>query len=385
MDSVGRSTAGFDRLDWRWLSAVSIIAAIIAFYRLGDPPIFWWDEARVAINSLEMLRHPGLIVTFHNQPDLWNTKPPLAIWLNALSMALFGTNEWALRLPTALAAIGTTVAVFVFTRRISDRQTALLASLILWGIGGFVEVHVARTADFDALLVLFTTLTTFSLFAAFESKDFRLPAAFFALGLLTKGIAGGMMAPGCVLYAAIYRKDLRRAILPGLAATLVVGAYYLTREWVGPGYLRAVWQSDIVRYAVPAEGNAGTRLGYLANLFWPWGAFPWSFVALAAPYKPSRPAIYLLCCICTYLLIVSTAATRLFWYVAPVYPLIAVLAALAARRVQRPVIFFAVAVLYIGLNIWKIEEVIRQPRETTVYLTPDGQPYRGPAEFYSAR
>ena len=110
---------------------VAAIAAVPLLLWLGVPAVYWWDEARVAINALEMMQSPGLISTFHNQPDIWNTKPPLAVWLSALSMSLFGVNEFALRLPSALAAIGTTVAVFAFTRRIADRRTAYLASLML--------------------------------------------------------------------------------------------------------------------------------------------------------------------------------------------------------------------------------------------------------------
>src|SRR3982751_6695130 len=118
MSDVGR------RFD---LIAIVALASLILFYRVGTPAVYWWDEARIAINSLEMMRHPGLIVTFHGAPDLWNTKPPLSTWLSALSMALFGVNEWALRLPSVLAAIGTIVAVFAFTRRIADRLTAYLS------------------------------------------------------------------------------------------------------------------------------------------------------------------------------------------------------------------------------------------------------------------
>src|SRR6185295_17365300 len=108
---------------------VALLAAAVIFYRLGQHPVYWWDEARVALNSLEMLNHPGLVVRYDGAPELWNTKPPLAIWLNALSLTLFGVNEWALRLPAALAGIGTVLAVYNFTNRLSGKFTGLLAAL----------------------------------------------------------------------------------------------------------------------------------------------------------------------------------------------------------------------------------------------------------------
>lgn len=341
-----------------------------------------------------MLRHPSLIVTYQGHGDLWNTKPPLAIWLNALSMGLFGVNEWALRLPSALASTGTVIAVYLFAKRIADRTTGLLAALILLGIAGFIEVHVARTADYDALLVLFTTLSVFSVYR----RDYALGAACFAGAVLTKGIAGAMMAPALLAFV-LYWKDVRKAAIPGLCAAAVIALFYATRELAAPGYLAAVWQSDVMRYSVVSEGNGGPRLAYIRDLFSPWelilavpnwvkapyliSAFPWSWIALLALVKPSRPVIYLFCCLGSFLLIVSLAATRLGWYIAPVYPLIAVLAALGVRRF--PLIAFPLAVICIGLNIWKIELTVRVPPPHFAYRTPDGDFYRGPAEFYELR
>jgi hypothetical protein len=60
--------------------------------------------------------------------------------------------------------------------------------LALLGIGGYVGVHVTRSADYDSLLVLFTTLTTFSLFFAFESRRFGSPAALFTGAIMTRAL-----------------------------------------------------------------------------------------------------------------------------------------------------------------------------------------------------
>lgn len=153
-------------LAWRDFLAVTLVAAIPLLLRVQVPPVYWWDEARVALNALEMMTTANpLVVTYNGEADLWNTKPPLAIWLSALSMRLFGVHELALRLPALLAAMATVLAVFAFTHRVSSsRAIAWVAAMFLLGTGGYVEVHVARTADFDALLIMFVTLATFSLF-----------------------------------------------------------------------------------------------------------------------------------------------------------------------------------------------------------------------------
>lgn len=382
--------------DLAMLFFVALVAAAVIFYRLGQHSVYWWDEARVALNSLEMLNHPGLVVRYDGAPELWNTKPPLAIWLNALSLTLFGVNEWALRLPAALAGVGTVLAVYDFTNRLSDRFTGLLAAVILLGTGGFVEVHVARSADYDSLLVLFSALATFKLFFAFETKRFWPIAWLGVAAILTKGVAGALMLPGYALYALVARKDVRPAIVPAATAFGIVAIFYIARELLAPGYFAAMWQWDIARYGVHQQDYI--RPSYLTSLFWPWpiilfedwtqpmytaSAFPWSTVSLVSLIRPSRAVAYLWCCLGMFLILVSLAATRHGWYIAPVHPLIAALCALGVRRslLGQRVALFA-AILFIGLNIWKMDKAIRTPPQHFLYRTPDGKIYRGPDEFY---
>jgi hypothetical protein len=75
------------------------------FIDLRPVPIVLWDESRLAVNALEMhLRGLSLVTTYEFSPDLWNTKPPLLIWLMQPGMAAFGPSEWTVRLPS-LAAV----------------------------------------------------------------------------------------------------------------------------------------------------------------------------------------------------------------------------------------------------------------------------------------
>lgn len=399
------------RGEWHGLAAIVAISAVVLFYKLGTPAVYWWDEARVAVNSLEMMRNPGLVVTFRGEPDLWNTKPPLVIWLNALSMALFGVNEWALRLPSALASLGATVAVFLFTRRIADERTGFLAALALLGIGGFVNVHVSRTADFDSFLMLFLTLTAFSVYF----QRFWWAALFFGLALFTKGPAALLMAPGLAGWC-IYKRQwpVRESLSVAGAVVVFLGI----REIVAPGYLEASLLQDVVRFTLPADAHSGPWRFYMVGLLLPWqqnllfpwtevaflrSAFPWALMLPAALLTKHRALPFLLTVLGLFLVVVSLAATKLAWYVAPAYPLIAIIAALAIPERQR-VVAIVVAVAFVGMNILKIERMMetrfvsaeQRPANTYRdfgkivepefrYWTPDGKEYFGPMEFYLNR
>ena len=111
-------------------------AAILSFTALfigldiAERPIALWDESRLAVNALEMRQRGfSLVTTYGFAPDLWNTKPPLLIWLQAGSIDLFGAREWAIRLPSLLAAVATAGLTLRFAWRLS-------ASLFVMAIAG---------------------------------------------------------------------------------------------------------------------------------------------------------------------------------------------------------------------------------------------------------
>lgn len=338
----------------------SLVAAFY-MYRLGDLPIYVWDEARVGVNALEMMQagHP-LVTTYDGLPDLWNTKPPLAIWLEAASMRAFGVSEFALRLGSAAAATATTLMVFAFTSRVSgSRPTGLMASLVLMGCFGYTGVHVARTADYDALLTLFTTATAMSLWFALEGSErpasqwLVLCGAMIAAAVLTKGVAGIMILPGLAIYATDggHARRLLRSPAALAGAALAIGlplAYYLLRDAEGPGYLRAVAENELgARFMHPIFGGQPRPWSYYLHfLIAPPAlplspsAFPWALLLPASGYlavtskQPRVRSASLMCCITltTFLVVITVAATRFAWYAAPIYPFIALLSAFAAQR-----------------------------------------------------
>ena len=415
----------------RDMFAVALVAALPLLLRAQIPPVYWWDEARIALNALEMMTTANpLVVTFNGEADLWNTKPPLAVWLSALSMRAFGVNELALRLPALLAAMATVLAVFLFTHRVSQsRATAWLAALALLGTGGYVEVHVARTADFDSLLVLFVTLATFSLLFAIErldrardaSKYLYAAAAFTAAAMFTKSIAGLLMIPGYALYLAWSGRTralatCRAAWVAGAGVAASILLFLVAREMAEPGFAQAAWATDASRFITSGEGHVRPWYQYLMTLPWPWqqlslqpmseipyvrSAFPWLWLVplallplatltapLASRSLASRASLYLLCCLLTFVAVISAAVSKLPWYLAPAYPLIAVLAALGVNQVRLHLgadrarlprmagmaalpAGIALGVACVAMNLWKTEKEIGTIQQSVEQRLPD--------------
>ena len=328
-----------------------VLCALFMFVDPRTPPIIIWDESRLAVNALEMNQHGwSFVTTYGFAPDLWNSKPPLMIWLMNASMTLFGPSELALRLPAMLAALGTLLVVFVFVRRVTHSvATAALAMILLAASAAFYGEHGARTADYDSLLCFFTTayLSIF-FFAVHRSRptahQLLIAGALVAGAVMTKTIAGLLPGAGVALYLLVSRRLGRafatpRYIVMVAAALVPLALFYLLRERLAPGYLHAVWYNDFA-------GRYESQLGQNPKPWWIYlKAVLYSGIFSAGPFVLLAPAgligakgqsrqalVYALCCAAAELVLISVPATRLIQYVLPAIPWLAIACAIAVHE-----------------------------------------------------
>lgn len=339
--------------EWALTLLFLCVCALFLFADTAPAPIALWDESRNVVNALEMRgRGLGLVTTYGDVPDHWNSKPPLLIWLMTASVALFGPSEWALRLPSALAALGTILLVLLFTRRVTGSLgTALGAAAMLALSPGFYGIHGARTADYDALLTFLTTAYLFLLFRTLgERRPRPVPMAgaglLIAAAVMTKSAAGLLPGVGVALYLVVTRRVKRLTTGRGVVAMAAVAAipvllFHALREAAAPGYLDAVLHNDTVgRVTQSIVGRDEAPWFYLFDLVTGW--FFLGPLLLIAPLGvrevrgKARPLLlYCLCVAGPMLLILSIAVTKLPHYILPAYPMIAIASALLLRGVWR--------------------------------------------------
>jgi 4-amino-4-deoxy-L-arabinose transferase-like glycosyltransferase len=331
-----------------------LASALFLFLDARTMPIVLWDESRNVVNALEMRRTGiGLVTTYGFEPDLWNTKPPLLIWLMTASAALFGPSEWALRLPSALASLGTLLILILFVRRVAGSLgCGLAAAGILLLSPGFFGEHGARTADYDSLLLFFTTLYLQLLFFAVHRRRPSLAllaaaGAAIACACLTKSVAGLVPGAGLALYLLFtgrWRRIVRNvsgyAVMTAVAAIPVL-AYYLARDAAVPGYLAAAFRNDVLgRVRESLVGRESGPSFYAGEL-----AAGWFFagpVLIGAPLalrllrgKARTLFVFSLAAGAAPLLVYSFATTKLIHYGLPAFPWLAIVVALALRALWR--------------------------------------------------
>ena len=116
-------------------------------------------------------------------------KPILTYWVQAISMSIFGANEFALRIPSVIASFLWGFYFADFVKRYIKNSSRSEIFLNLLTIPGIFIISFAATAD--ALLNLFITLLMINLFDYSERKEDRFliwSGIFVALGFLVKGL-----------------------------------------------------------------------------------------------------------------------------------------------------------------------------------------------------
>lgn len=347
-------------------------------WNVGTPVLHVWDEARLAVNAAEMLRSGDwLVARYDGQPDLWNTKPPLLIWLQAASLHVLGYSMWAFRLPSMLAALATAWLLYRFGRyTLGSRFVGSFAALILASSPGFNGTHVARFGDYDALLCLALTAAALSWYQYAQQRQARRlwrGAGWLALALLTKSAAALLLLPGVAAGLLLLpggRRVLSQWRTYG-ALALACGPlvlFYGLREAAAPGYLAATWFNDwygrlsqrVVTVNYPWWIYC-QRLLYPGLLTWvmllPAGIWRGIGAAPATAVKQHFARFASVYCF-VFLGLISAARTRLPWYSAPAYPMVALLCALGLEHLTqhalrtwqwpRPVVAGLLAVAVVG-------------------------------------
>ncbi len=165
--------------------------AVIYVPGLFSPPLLDDADARHAEAAREMLeRHD--FVTMYVDGVRYLEKAPLPYWLNAASHVLFGISEFAVRLPTSLAALALFLAVFWLGRDLAGDKAGFFAAIVLaTSVGPYIYT---RFFIPDIMVCLWLTLTVHLFVRTFEGTPSPLLCwmlgAVTALNVLTKGLIG---------------------------------------------------------------------------------------------------------------------------------------------------------------------------------------------------
>ena len=147
---------------------LATIVTVVMFLDLGRADLWDPGESRYAETVREMMVTGNWL-----DPTLgflrYYDKPPGYFWLVGGAFKAFGQNEWAARLPSALAAVLTIALVVRFAWQRIGARAALGAGVILATAIQFVVL--GRSVRMDMMLTLLLTATLLQAFVLWEQPD----------------------------------------------------------------------------------------------------------------------------------------------------------------------------------------------------------------------
>ncbi len=370
---------------WLTLGLLWLLLLLLAALR----PIAVPDEGRYGEIGRWMLVSGDWLTPRLNGIPFFH-KPPYLYWLEAISVAVFGVNELALRLVPALHAGLMLSALYLAAGRfcselIARRSAIMLGTSLSFLVGGQYINH-------DMLVACWISVAIWCFALAFMAGDkphatlARLGFLACALGMLSKGLIG-IALPGMVIFFwLIWTRQFKKIVyLPwgsGLALFgLVALPWFVRAQQTYPDFFNYMFVGQqFNRYTAAVYNNPQPWWFYLLALALL--LFPWAFFALGQVRRVTTmtraTALDLtqdgwrLCWVWVLAILVffSIPNSKLIGYILPVVPPLALLAAVGwqrsmAHRVLAGRVFAAVVLVNVALAlgiVLKVGDVTRASR-----------------------
>ena len=322
------------------LLVLGLFIAAIALYTsgLGELALRDWDEGIVASVARDIWRsfpegNVWLYPTIHNGFPYWN-KPPLIHILIAGSYSLFGISEWSTRLIPAMISATAVPLVYGIGRQLFSAFPPAILSALVYLTFLPIARH-GRVAMLDGAINCWFCLAIWCLLKGRQNRQWLLGTGL-GIGLicLTKGIMMGVLL-GAIMIMFLLWDHPKLLLSPYLWLSLILGtlpaiAWYLLQYLhYGTEFLGiSLGKQTFNRIWEPVSHVSSPPWYYVLEIA-KYG-LPW-LIFLPAGIKVSIKNYHLswvkLALVWSggYLVATSLMATKLPWYIMPIYPALALL------------------------------------------------------------
>lgn len=301
MNTVSSKTIPAVSRNGRTIQAAAFVLTGLLVVRLwlaAVLPLTDNTEARYAEIARKMVETANWITPqFSYNVPFWG-KPPLAFWLSAAGIQLFGPNELAARGGILLVSIGVAVLFYVWLRRQFDSVVASYATLMLCSSAlYFISAGAVMT---DMVLNAAVTLSLIGFWMRIGRRNWYWEAALYlgmGFGLLAKGPIALIFILCPIFLWATATRSLSKIwrefawIRGGVVAALIAAPWYVFAELRTPGFLEYfILGEHVKRFLV--SGWTGDLYGHAHSapigmiwLYFLLAVSPWTLVLPLIAYK----------------------------------------------------------------------------------------------------
>ena len=269
-----------------WIDiSILLLTLIVTLLGIGDYGLYEPHEGHFAMVGQEMLWRNDWITPYLNGSPYLN-KPPLLYWLIATATSIFGSTEFAARLPISLVGWLGIVIAWKWTRELWGIYPSRIAALMLSvTLGWFIFTHQILI---DVLLGTLLLSSNYFLWRSlYQPRSWvNWFGAYFSLAfcVLTKGLIGVTFPLISCLALIVVRQDWkiikRIKLSQGLLLVLaIVLPWFIAVEQANPGFLHYFVVNEHLdrlldrRFPPDYEVSKISAVGYLAiTACW---CFPW--------------------------------------------------------------------------------------------------------------
>jgi len=288
-------------LCFRLLAASAALMLVYRIVLMAVLPLADTTEARYGeIARLTVTHGFWLMPHLYINLPFW-AKPPLSTWAAAVSMLLFGINEFAARLPSLLASVATAGFAMAFAGQLGLRRRWLVLPVLATSPLFFISAGAVMTDAVQMIVVTAALYCAWRVLAPAAGADpdggrQRWRLAFWivvGVGALSKGLADwALIGLPLTLYAILEGRPvalfLRIFSWAGAAiAACIFVPWYAAAEYTNPGFLHYfIIGEHFSRFLIP--GWKGDRYGFAHEqplgmiwVFWVAAILPWTGVFAA--------------------------------------------------------------------------------------------------------
>ena len=335
---------------WVWLVAAVVVT--VWFGTLDARHLLRSDEGRYAEIAREMFVSGDWVTIRYNGLKYFE-KPPFHLWMTVLAYHAFGVGDWQARLWVAASGAIGTLAMVLAARRWFGARVGWLTALVLiaapsWNLGAhFNSLDMSVSGALACVLAAFLLAQHPDASAADRRRWMWAAWAAMAVATLTKGLIGFVL-PGLVLVLytllardwAVWRRlhlVSGSLLMLALATPWFVLISLRNPEFPQFFFIHEHWD----RYTSTIHHRMEPWWYFVPQLvggFLPWTGLTPRMLGLLrgdAGRSGFRPLWWLAIWAGAIFVFFSLSDSKLPGYILPVYPALAVLAALALERLDR--------------------------------------------------
>ncbi|MEY3585860.1 MAG: hypothetical protein RLZZ243_924 [Bacteroidota bacterium] len=268
---------------FHWFIVLFVFLACIP--TIGLSALFDWDEVNFAECAREMIVSKDYFNVTINFQAFWE-KPPLFIWMQALSMLVFGINEFAARFPNVIAAVFTLLALYRFGKEYFGEKFGIAwSALYACSILPFSYFNSGIIDPWFNYFIFCGIIQFYKGSIQQSTKHFVWSGIFIGLAILTKGPVGLLLIGGSfAVYFLVNRfKDFPSfgKLIVFLFTTLLIGSLWFMLLFAS-GHQEII--QEFITYQVRLFQTQDA--GHGGPLYYHWiillfGVFPASFFLIA--------------------------------------------------------------------------------------------------------